>query len=172
LSQKNKFFMKSLLILCSLATTAFADVAVQARITPEALLKLQQGNPVTKATKAVTAKDTAEPRSLIKESTILNDGTHWTLVPKGAVIFTPAAQAARVNAKPTGELLTFLEFSAKNPGWLTTTEISFQQAAGQIPLPPERLAFWSKQDKVVVAVHEKGAISFRQTPTASTTATR
>ncbi len=168
--------MKSLLILCGIATAALADVPVQARITPEALLKLQQGNPVTKLKKAEATKDAAkapaEPRSLIKESTILNDGTHWTLVPKGAVIFTPAAQAARVNAKPTGELLTFLEFSAKNPGWLTTTEISFQQAAGQIPLPAERLAFWSKQDKVVVAVHEKGAISYRQAPSASTATTR
>jgi hypothetical protein len=103
-------------------------------------------------------------QSIIKESAILHDGKHWTLVPKGAVVFIPTALKNRVNIKPVGTLLAWADFLVKNRSWITTTDISFDQAAGTESLPAERAAFWAKQDKVVVAVHQNGPISVRVAP--------
>ena len=107
-------------------------------------------------------------QSIIKQSSILHDGTNWTLVPKGAVIFIPAALKGRVDVKPVGTLLSWADFLAKNRGWITTTDVSFDQAAGNQPMPAERAAFWAKQDKIVVAVHQNGPISVRIAPESPT----
>jgi hypothetical protein len=156
--------MKTALILCSLATAAFAGSPVLKPVTPEALLKLQQTSPMTSlqqpAQGEVAANRPAE-QSIIKESMILHDGTNWTLVPKGAVVFIPSPLKSRADAKPVGNLLSWADFLVKNRSWITTTDISFDQAAGNLPIPAERAAFWSKQDKIVVAVHQSGPISVR-----------
>ena len=62
---------------------------------------------------------------------------------------------------PSGTLLPWAEFLTKNLGWITTTEVTFEQAAGNDALPAERTAFWAKQDKIVIAVHQSGPISVR-----------
>lgn len=156
--------MKTALILCALATSAFAATPVLVRITPEALAKLQQGSPMSRLEKPVESQSTVvrpAERSIIKDSTILHDGRNWTMVPKGAVIFLPEAMKNRVNVKPVGTLLSWVDFLTKNRAWVTTNDVSFDQAAGSQPLPAERVAFWAKQDKVVVAVHQSGPISVR-----------
>jgi hypothetical protein len=108
--------------------------------------------------------------SIIKQSTLLNDGKNWTLVPNGAVTFVPEAMKSRVNAKPVGALLPWIDFLTKNQSWITTSEITIEQAAGKNPLPAERVAFWTKQDKIIVAVHQNGPISVRvQDPTLNLT---
>jgi hypothetical protein len=156
--------MKTTLLLCVLANSAFAAVPVVARITPQALARLQHDSPMTllqSPAKGVASVRRPEGQSIIKQSTILNDGRNWTLVPKGAVIFLPAAMKNRVDVKPSGTLLGWLDFVARNQSWISTNDISFEQAAGKKPLQPERVAFWSKQDKVVIAVHQRGPISVR-----------
>ena len=107
-------------------------------------------------------------QSIIKQSMILHDGTNWTIVPKGAVIFLPEALKNRVDVKPIGTLLPWSEFLAKNFGWITTNEVTFDQAAGNIALPAARVAFWAKQDKIVVAVHQNGPISVNVAKSAQT----
>lgn len=154
--------MKTALILCALATSAFAGPPVLVRITPEALAKLQQGNPMAQLQKPVEGEakvTTPADQSILKQSMILHDGKNWTIVPKGAVIFLPDALKARVDVKPIGKLLTFTDFITCNRNWITTNEVSFDQAAGAEPLAAERVAFWSKQDKIVIAVHQSGPIS-------------
>ena len=156
--------MKTALILCALASSAFAATPVLVRITPEALAKLQQKTPMTSLQvpdKSQTAVTRPAEQSIIKDSTILHDGKNWTLVPKGAVIFLPAAMKSRVDVKPVGTLMAWAEFFAKNRAWITTTDVSFEQAAGNEDLPAERVTFWARQDKVVVAVHQCGPISVR-----------
>jgi hypothetical protein len=113
--------------------------------------------PAAGKAKVTKAKD----QSIIKQSTILHDGNHWTLVPMGAVLFLPEAMKPRVNTKITGTLLPWLDFLARNQSWITTSEVTLGQAAGKESLPAERAAFWAKQDKVVIAVHQKGPISVR-----------
>jgi hypothetical protein len=159
--------MKTALILCALMSAAFAGSPVLVPITPEAVAKLQKSSPMT-SLKQPTKSDAPVTRpteqSIIKQSSILHDGTNWTLVPRGAVIFTPSALKARVDVKPVGTLLSWPDFLVKNRAWITTTDISFDQAAGNEPMPAERAAFWAKQDKLVVAVHQSGPISVRIAP--------
>ena len=156
--------MKTALILCALATHGLAVSPIVPRITPAALLKLQQNNPMMLLPKPVAGEakvTTPANQSIIKQSLILQDGKNWTLIPKGAVIFLPEAMKSRVDAKPIGHLLTFIDFITLNRNWITTNEVSFDQAAGNVPLPAERVSFWAKQDKVVIAVHQSGPISIR-----------
>jgi len=94
--------MKATIFLCVLAVNALAAQPVLVRITPEALAKLQQTDPMSRLSKpAVGDAKVARPQnqSIIKQSTILNDGNNWTLVPKGAAVFIPVAMNSRVNAK-------------------------------------------------------------------------
>jgi hypothetical protein len=58
-------------------------------------------------------------------------------------------------------LLSWIEFQTKNRAWVTTTEVTFDQAAGNKPLPSNLTAFFAKQDKIVIAVHQNGPISMR-----------
>ncbi len=156
--------MKTALILCALMSAAFAGAPVLVPITPEAVAKLQKSSPMTnlkQPTKGEAPVTRPGEQSIIKQSSILHDGTNWTLVPRGAVIFVPSAQKARVDVKPVGNLLSWADFFVRNRGWITTTDISFDQAAGNEPMPAERAAFWAKQDKLVIAVHQSGPISVR-----------
>lgn len=142
----------------------FSAQPVVVRINPQSLAKLQQINPMDRLLKpAATAAKDARPHnpSIIRQSTVLHDGENWTLVPNGAVILQPATLKARVNHQPAGTLLPWTEFLTKNGSWITTCEVTIGQAAGTAPLPPVRLAFWTQQDKIVIAVHHNGPISVR-----------
>lgn len=156
--------MKTTLIFCILATSGFARDVIRAPITPAALTKLQQSTPVSQLEKPAPGEAVVsrpDDQSIIKESIILNDGTDWTLVPKGSIICLPEAMKSRVSTKPVGNLLSWIEFQTKNRAWITSTEVSFDQAAGNKPLSAERTAFFAKQDKIVIAVHQNGPISMR-----------
>lgn len=159
--------VKTTLLFCAaLATSAFAADPVLVRPTAETLAKLQQqqgASPMNSLQQSAEGKPVVAPQkeeqSIIKQSMILHDGKNWTLVPKGAVVFLPTALKNRVDVKPVGILLPFAEFLTKNRSWITTNEVTFEQAAGNEALPAERAEFWAKQDKVVIATHQSGPIS-------------
>ena len=156
--------MKISALLLALASSAMADQAITPRITGTELAKLQQQSPLKPSQKPAAAQanaPAAEAPSIVKQSVILHDGKNWTLVPKGSVVFIPDALRNHVDAKPVGTLLAWADFFVKNRSWITTNDVSFDQAAGNKPIPAERVAFWSKQDKIVVAVHQTGPISVR-----------
>ena len=102
-----------------------------------------------------------EPASNVKQSVVLHDGKNWTLIPTGSVVFIPDTLKIHVNARPVGTLLAWADFLVKNRSWVTTYDVSFDQAAGNQPIPAERLTFWSRQDKIVVTVHQSGPIPVR-----------
>ncbi len=129
---------------------------ITARQQNASLAVLEQTPPPSKVAPVISR---SAGQSLISQSEILHDGTCWTLVPKGAVLFVPKAKLANVGARPIGILLPWVEFLAKNPAWVSTHETSFNQASGDDPLPPEKIAFWEKQDRVIIAVHQGGPIS-------------
>jgi hypothetical protein len=108
-------------------------------------------------------KSIVRPReeSILAQSTILSDGTYWTLVPKGAVLHIPATRKASVDARPVGTLLPWADFLSRNFAWLGTCDLSLDQAAGNQPLAAGLADNWSKLGKVVVAVHLAGPISVR-----------
>ncbi len=156
--------MKTTLILCALVTPAIAAPPVLVRVTPETLKELQARDPMIRLVKPAEGEaKTVRPagESLVSQSTILHDGKHWTLVPRGALVHLPAALQSKVNARPVGRILPWAEFLGKNRDWLATCEVSFEQAAGDEAIPAERAREWAKAEKAVVAVHQQGPISVR-----------
>ena len=153
-----------------LLTTALGVLAVSAAptrdgITADAFAAARQGNAgafaaIETPTAPVETRRPAQA-SLLQQSVILNDGRHWTLVPRGAVIHLPEAHRRRVDAKPVGTLLPWNEFLRRNIAWITTEELTLRQAEGVHPVNPRRVQFWSKQDKIVVGVHRGGPISYQ-----------
>lgn len=142
-------------------------VAAQATANPppaSPFAALPQTAPVEDGEKAVV-----RPRqeSILAQSTILSDGTFWTLVPKGAVLHVPAAHQGKVEAKPVGTLVPWADFLAKNFAWLGTCDIDLAQAAGTRPMAADLPATWGKLGKVVVAVHFAGPISVKPAPAAT-----
>jgi hypothetical protein len=160
----------SLLLLSALAGSALAEPPMTDRITPEEMSKLQGATSPIEALKK-EQQQTVDPKkdkveraseqSLIKQSDILHDGSNWTIVPKGAVLHVPAQMAPRVGAKPLGTLLSWDDFLMANRAWISTEEVSFEQAAGKQPLVAAHKEYWPTQTKVIVAVYHGGPISVR-----------
>jgi hypothetical protein len=165
--------MKTTLILCALAAKGMCATPILDRVTPEALSKLQAQDPMSRLIKPEEGKTRVQRpggQSILKNSTILHDGKHWTLVPKGAVVHTPEHLKSRVNVEPTGELLGWRDFLAANHAWISTCEMDFEEAAGKYALSEDTTSNWAKQKKLVVAVHQHGPISARlKTATTSPT---
>jgi len=152
-------------ILAALTAACHAEIVVTQPVSARDLAARQKNTSLTVLDQTRPPSDVAPVisrsagQSLIFQSEILHDGHHWTLVPRGAVLFVPKAKMANVGARPVGILLPWIEFLAKNPAWVSTHETSFNQASGDDPLPPEKTAFWEKQDRVIIAVHGGGPIS-------------
>lgn len=162
--------MKALLIFSVLTGHVLAGQPMVARITPDALARLQQADPMVRLQKPAAGEAKVgcpADESIIAQSTILSDGSNWTIVPNGAVLFVPDKMKSRISTKPSGGLLAWSDFLVHSRGWITTCEVSIDQATGKEPLPTERSAFWAKQDKIVVAVHQRGPISFRSAATSN-----
>jgi len=157
----------------SLALCGF--VAAQAPANPRPaspFAALPQTAPVVDGEKSIVRPG---QESILAQSSILNDGSFWTLVPKGAVLHIPAGHQAKVDAKPVGTLLPWADFLARNFAWLGTCDIDLAQAAGTRPMAADLPETWGKLGKVVVAVHFAGPISVKPAapaagnqPTAST----
>jgi hypothetical protein len=164
--------MKTALMLCALTTGTFAAQPILPRIEPQELAERQCAKPMavlqTQA-KAGGAVTHPADQSIIKQSVILHYGADWTLIPQGAVVFIPEKMKNRIIDKPTGTLIAFKDFLIKNRAWITTVEVSIDQATGAKPLPAKQAEFWSKHDKVVIAVHQNGPISMRVSKPAPTT---
>jgi hypothetical protein len=156
--------MKAILMYCALVASSLAAQPLIPRITPEELAKLQQADPMVRLQKPAEGEaKVGRPaeQSLIGQSTILSDGNRWTLVPKGAVLHLPERHKNRVEGEPAGQLVPWLEFLSVNRIWLDTCEVSFDQAAGKSALPVASTEHWPKQDKIIIAVHQRGPISVR-----------
>ncbi|MEP2775972.1 MAG: hypothetical protein ABJQ29_14030 [Luteolibacter sp.] len=155
--------MKASILWIALAATSLAEpVLVVAPITPQELTAKQQGGSLENLSQTVDSEapvPRASSQSIIAQSEILHDGEYWTLVPQGAVLFVPERKAPNVGARPVGTLLQWNDFLARNPAWISTQETSFAQASGDAPFPEEKIEFWKKQDRVIVAVHQGGPIS-------------
>lgn len=167
--------MKTTLFLCVLAANAFAATPILVRVTPQTLADLQARDPMIRLVKPEgdSAKVVRSAnQSIITESTILHDGKNWTLVPKDAVVFLPEAMKSRVNIRPVGTLLPWADFLKKNQSWITTNEVTFDQAAGNEQISAAHSVPWAKQNKIVVAVHHDGPISVRVADSSSTLTVR
>jgi hypothetical protein len=156
---KNQILILAVLTAVCHAQTAKLPVSASdlaAKQQNLSLAVLEQAPPATAEAPVIRR---ASEQSLISQSEILNDGKHWTLVPKGAVLHVPQARLTNVGTKPVGVLLPWIDFLTKNPAWISTHETSFEQASGEVPLPRAKTDFWEKQDRVIIAVHQGGPVS-------------
>jgi|GEM_PF-568091 len=98
-------------------------------------------------------------RDLVKESTVLNYRGFLTLVPKRAVIHTPANYEDRF--KPTDEatVQSWGDFFKGNRGWIRTLEVSREQAMGLAPMDEAIMTTLQESSQVVVATFKGGPIS-------------
>ncbi|MFT4175085.1 MAG: hypothetical protein QM627_00380 [Luteolibacter sp.] len=163
--------MKPTVLLLALTGSLWAAPPA---IPPEALAEIKRTSPMAQLTQPEaddSHANTPPPAapSLLNESVILTDGTHWAIVPKGAVLHTPKSLQTRISTKPVGSLLSWGDFLNKNRSWLTTQEVNFDQAKGEAPLDAQQVEFWQTRQNIVVAVHQGGPISVKPASTTSQT---
>jgi hypothetical protein len=152
------------LLLCLLAQPSAAEI--RDRITPAQMRQRQASSEWKSSGEAGAPRDprakSPAQQSIIAQSTILSDGTYWTLVPTGSVLYVPEKHRQRVVKKPAGTLLNWSQFSGRNRSWLGIQDVDLETAAGEKPLGEAAIQSWAKRGTVVVAVHRGGAISIKQ----------
>jgi hypothetical protein len=99
------------------------------------------------------------PQDIIGRSDILCFDGLATLVPKEAIIFIPPQYQDRVGMKEGARLVTWADFFAANHGWITTQEITLDQAAGRVPLDEKVTERVTKGNSLVVATCLGGPVS-------------
>jgi uncharacterized protein YfbU (UPF0304 family) len=111
---------------------------------------------------AATGEDPSkayQPTDILAESDIISFRGIATLVPKRAILQTPQTYAGYLKMEPGAKFVSWLEFYAANRGWITTVEVSREQAEGNVPMTEETQKFLSKSRNLVVATYKGGPIS-------------
>lgn len=99
------------------------------------------------------------PKDLVAQSDFICASGTATLVPKHAILKVPAAYESRTRYVEGSRIQNWAEFFAANRNWITTVEITPDQAAGKEPLPAELSSLISKSSNLVVATFKGGPIS-------------
>ena len=103
------------------------------------------------------------PKDIITQSDTLCFNGCVTLVPKKAILQIPANFAERLKYKPGAKLMNWPEFYALNRGWITTIEVSRNQAEGKEPLADKVRAQITQAGNLVIATYKGGPISLLPT---------
>ena len=136
------------------------DAATQEQLV--AILRQEKLNDPMKNMAPATGEDPSvvnRPRDLLSDSDILCFDGIATLVPKRAILLSPQNLADRVGFKPGAKILSWVDFYARNRGWITTVEVSRTQAEGNLALPEETQKQMAKGGNLVVATYQGGPIS-------------
>jgi len=139
--------------------TAMRDVATHDQLSqklraanntnPLADLKVAKGEDPTKT----------KPGDFASRSDFMSFGGNATIVPKRAILHTPANLEARIKLQPGSKIQNWAEFYTANRGWITTVEVTRAQAEGKVPLAEEIIKRIEKSTAVVVATYQSGPIS-------------
>jgi len=123
------------------------------------LRKCQQEDPMDRLPHSRAEPPPKQAQDLLSQSDVLCFGGIATLVPKHAVLLLPKSMANRSKFTTGSTLMSWAEFYAKNRGWITTVEVSNEQAAGTQPLDAEVSHRLKDSIQVVVATYHGGPIS-------------
>jgi len=96
---------------------------------------------------------------ILADSDIISFRGLATLVPKRAILQTPQSYAGLVKMEPGARFVSWREFYAVNRGWITTVEVSREQAEGNAPFAEETQKFLGTNRNLVVATFKGGPIS-------------
>lgn len=125
-------------------------------------LRIAEQNDPMKKMQPVTTPDPVKanpPKDLISDSDILCFNGYATLVPKRAVLFIPKNLEDHMKFQAGAKILGWLDFYARNRGWITTVEVSRAQAEGNQALDDDATTLISKSSNLVVATYQTGPIS-------------
>ncbi|MEP4078706.1 hypothetical protein [Haloferula sp.] len=115
-----------------------------------------------KKLEAVEGEDPSKvniPVNILKQSDVISFGGYATLVPKRAILAVPDRFEKYLELKPGTKIIGWLDFYAKNRGWITTVEVSRQQAQGRIDLGENTHERIGKSSTLMVATLMGGPIS-------------
>lgn len=157
--------MKSpLLYLLALSSLVAAESTPQ-RLSRQELLELRaaatERNTALKPQEGSGDKKHPSQNSILVGSDILRSGGYWTFVPKGALLIVPEAYKTRVNNGQGGDFITFTKFAVKNRGWLTTHEVTLEQARGNAKIDGKVREVLQGSGRVVISTLRGGAITVR-----------
>ncbi len=107
------------------------------------------------------------PASLLERSVILSYGGYWTFVPKEAILAVPPTFSKRIANAPTGTLIPWPQFYARNRGWIHPQRVTLTEARGEAPLAEAVVELHRSLGRVVVAVLHGGPISVLPCPESS-----
>ena len=134
-------------------------------ITHEQLMARRQASkeaePMAKFEKA-EGEDPAKinpPQDIISQSEFLSSSGNMTLVPKRAILHIPDRLRDRTVKKDGMKIMTWPSFFAKNRTWITTIEVSRQQAEGILPIDEKRFESMQQTGDVIVATMGGSPIS-------------
>ncbi len=110
-----------------------------------------------------------QPGDLIGRSDLVCHGGVATLVPKRALLSVPERFRQRLRMVEGTRVVTWEEFFARNRDWITTVEVTPEEAGGRAMLPEKTTRQIADCDTVVVATFLGGPISvleYQPAPTA------
>ncbi|BCU79075.1 hypothetical protein [Luteolibacter sp. LG18] len=158
-------FSAALLVLPCAAETA-AKPTMRDAVTAEELTRRaqqQRTQPPTVEMKpvelAVDPSVANRPGDILTRSDIFCFAGRATLVPKRAILHTPAAYASRLGFKEGSNFQSWSEFLSDNRGWIITQEVSRPQAEGREALPDDVQKSLAKSPYIVVATFHGDPIS-------------
>ena len=138
----------------------FRDAATHEQLS-RALRKSEQSDPMNalKRSEGADPSKANQPVNLLEQSDIISFNGLTTLVPKRAILASPAKLKDRVVQTAGNKLVGWAEFYALNRGWITTVEVSRVQAEGNKPIAEETQERIGKSSNLVVATYMGGPIS-------------
>lgn len=89
--------------------------------------------------------------SLLANSDILCHGGMATLVPKRSILHIPEALQSRLGMKDGAQIENWTKFYDANRGWITTVEVSRNQAEGKESLSEETIKSFEESSNLIVA---------------------
>lgn len=156
--------MKTVTLIFLLVLPVFAgemrDIASHDQLSQK--LRMSEQQDPMKSLKMVEAEDptkAAQPEDLLASSEVLSFNGISTLVPKGAVLAVPSTLKSRIGFQAGARWVPWNEFLSVNRGWLKTSEVSFDQAAGRAELPEGLRKQIEETRVVIIATLRQGPIT-------------
>lgn len=161
-----QFLLKGGALCLLLATTNSLEAQSTQRLSREELIAKR--DLARERSTRLQPKEAAEPAthpsqsSILDRSVLLSDGRNWTFIPKGALLFVPDEHQERVNIPSSkGKYVPFAQFASRNRGWLSTYNVTLEQARGNEAINEKARKVLAESGRVVVSVCKGGPISTR-----------
>lgn len=166
---KRHFFPRATILVATLPFLTLAALHAEAPVMRDAatheqlaeqLRNAQQTDPM-KRLQPAQGEDPAKnlPPDLLSQSDFICYGGIATLVPKRAILAVPKALEDRTRLEAQFRIVGWAEFYAMNRAWITTVDVTRQQAEGNVALSEDTYESLKESRTLVVATYKGGPIS-------------